>query len=173
MRIFNIILSVAVVFTLGSCQSGCSDSPVERSDSESQVRAAKFRLPSNKDRESKVEYNYSVDDLEGDWICYTQQGDLSDYFSFNISKASDTELLISNFHNLGKSVKAKLEGNRLTFDGILNQNFQIVNSQAVITQGYQQIDASYSLKDDENQVDDFVVQFIKGVPTARGIKIAK
>lgn len=110
-------------------------------------------------------YAYSIEeDLVGKWTWSTDAGDLTETFDVTVSKVSDSEISIGNFHNLGSSITAKLSGNSFTFSGDLNSDFEVRAGSGSISNGYQTITLSYDIYDkNEEETESIKAKMNKGV----------
>jgi len=86
----------------------------------------------------------------GDWGWETEQAeDLSDKFDVQIRVISDTQITISNFHNLGMAMSVDVDNvsKTIKFSGKLSSDYEIQAGTGTITNGYQQMNISYDIVD--------------------------
>ena len=112
---------------------------------------------------SPVNYNYTVKDLCGDWICNAVEGDLTEYFEVKISQKADNQICISNFHNLGKNLCATVSGSTVEFSGTLCSDYSVEGGSGVIDKSFGKMDLKYSVVDLESgNPESFSITLIKG-----------
>ncbi|MBQ3691275.1 MAG: hypothetical protein II937_15620 [Bacteroidales bacterium] len=112
---------------------------------------------------SPINYNYTVKDLCGDWVCNAVEGDLTEYFEVKISQKADNQICISNFHNLGKDIIATVSGTTVEFSGTLSSDYSVEGGLGVIDKSFGKIEMEYSVVDLENgNSEKFRITLIKG-----------
>lgn len=159
---------------LASCSTSSNNNNTEQGNSgdsvfEMQNLAGKMsRGLAAKAAETHVDYNYTVSDLVGQWVCNTESGDLSEYFAVDIEAVSEDEFAIANFHNLGKKVNVKISGGNLEYSGKLSNEFSIVDSKGTLDKSYGLMKLNYSIVDGDGARDEFVIQLSKDIPISSG-----
>ena len=106
--------------------------------------------------EDAPEYQNSAKDLVGKWTWNTDAGDLNDIFDVTISQQDESTIKISNFHNLGYSIDAKISGTTISFSGELGSQFEVRNGTGTISNGYQRIKLKYECYDEDEETSENV-----------------
>ncbi len=93
--------------------------------------------------EDAPELTHSLDELSGSWVW--DFNDDTPSFDVTVSKTSSSEIVISNFHNMGgESITVKVSGTSLSFSGELaGGELKITEGTGSIINGWEGMTLSY------------------------------
>ena len=119
--------------------------------------------------EDAPELTHSLDELNDSWAWDFNDGTTP--VEVTISKVSDSELLIENFHNMGgETISVKVSGTSLSFAGELAGGELIIsNGTGSIINGWQGMTLSYTGTDADGEMQ-YDVTLTKGYTIAKKAK---